>query len=118
MVLVDTSVWVDHLRGKPTGLAKLLDEGAVVCHPFIIGELACGNIRNRDEILQLIQALPSTTQAEHDEVLQFIQANGIHGRGLGWIDTHLLASALLSGCSLWTKDRSLATVAAEFNLAY
>ena len=118
MVLVDTSVWVDHLRGKPSQLAELLEEGSVVCHPFIIGELACGNIRNRDEILDLLQALPLATSADHAEVLHLLQENRIYGRGLGWVDAHLLASAMLSGCSLWTRDKSLATVAGEFHQSY
>ena len=118
MVLVDTSVWVDHLRGKPSRLAELLEEGSVVCHPFIIGELACGNIRNRDEILDLLQALPLATAADHAEVLHLLQENRIYGRGLGWVDAHLLASAMLTGCSLWTKDKSLATVAEEFHQSY
>jgi predicted nucleic acid-binding protein len=118
MVLVDTSVWVDHLRGKRTRLPELLAEGTVLCHPFIVGELACGNIRNRDEIMELLQALPMATPAAHREVLHLLQGSRLFGRGLGWIDAHLLSSALLSGCSLWTRDKSLAKVAGEFNQSF
>ncbi|MDI6632244.1 MAG: PIN domain-containing protein, partial [Thermoanaerobacteraceae bacterium] len=96
MVLVDTSVWVLHLRERNTELEKLLNDGDVVCHPFIIGELACGNLKNRSEILSLLQALPMATQAEHEEVMQFIDKYRLMGKGLGYIDMHLLASALLT----------------------
>ena len=104
MILVDTSIWVSHLRDGHPGLTKLLSEGNVVCHPFIIGELACGNLQNRQEILALMKALPVAIQAEHEEVLRFIETHGLMGIGLGYIDVHLLASALLSGISLWTDD--------------
>ena len=85
--------------------------GLIVCHPFVIGELACGNMRNREEILYLLAALPSATVAEHDEVLSLLSDRKLHGKGLGWIDMHLLASTLLSGCTLWTKDKALAEAA-------
>ena len=112
MVLVDTSVWIDHLRRGSAELSTLLDQGAVLCHPFVIGELACGNLRRRDEILGHLQALPEAVTAEHDEVLHLVREHRLHGQGIGWVDAHLLASARLSGCRLWTRDRALATAAA------
>jgi predicted nucleic acid-binding protein len=107
MVLADTSVWVRHLReGDPT-LEQLLDDGEVMCHPFIVGELDCGNIKNRQEILSLLQLLPQAAQAKHEEVLQFIEQNRLMGTGLGYIDVHLLASAVLTDVPLWTYDKRL-----------
>ena len=99
MVLVDTSVWVDHFRKGNAGLTKLLNEGEVLCHPFIVGELGCGNLRNRDEILGLLVALPEVQVAEQEEALHLVSEHKLHGSGLGWIDVHLLASALLNRCS-------------------
>ncbi len=107
MTLVDTSVWVQHLRRGSNELRRLLDDGEVLCHPFIVGEIACGNIKNRDEIINLLQSLPEVLVAEHDEVTQFLHDNRLSGRGLGWIDLHLLVSASLSRASLWTMDRAL-----------
>jgi hypothetical protein len=117
MILVDTSVWVAHLRHGTTGLEALLDDGRVLCHPFIIGELACGNLSNRSEILSLLQALPSALRAEHKELLDFIESHRLMGKGLGYIDVHLLASALLTNVPLWTLDRKLRDVSAEMGLA-
>ena len=113
MILVDTSIWVDHLRKGDGELASLLSEGVVLCHPFVIGELACGNLKNRDEILSLLEALPMSTVASDEEVLHLVSDRKLHGKGLGWIDMHLLASALLSKTKLWTKDKTLAAVARE-----
>jgi predicted nucleic acid-binding protein len=107
MILVDTSIWVSHLRHGDPRLADLLDEGGVLIHPFVIGELACGNLKNRAEILSLLRALPSTAIAEHEESMLFIERNGLMGRGLGYVDVHLLAAAVLSGVRLWTNDKSL-----------
>jgi len=118
MVLVDTSVWVAHLRGGDIALNALLNEGHVVCHPFIIGELACGNLKNRSKILSLLYALPMATQAEHEEVMQFIENNSLMGKGLGYIDMHLLASAILSKVPLWTRDKKLNQVSLKLGLAY
>lgn len=118
MVLVDTSVWVAHLREGNTGLETLLNEGEVVCHPFIIGELACGNLSNRSEILSLLQALPMGTQAEHEEVMQFIEDYRLMGKGLGYIDIHLLASALLTKDPLWTLDKKLNEVSSKLGLEF
>jgi predicted nucleic acid-binding protein len=107
MILVDTSVWVEHLRSGTVGLEALLHDGHVVCHPFIVGELACGNLKNRTEILSLIQELPTASCADDDEVIRFIDDNGLMGKGLGYTDIHLLMSALLTGIPLWTKDKRL-----------
>ena len=111
MVLVDTSVWVSHLRVGNARLAALLDDAMVVCHPLVIGELACGNLRSRGEVLSLLQALPTAQQAEHHEVLQFIETHRLMGRGIGYSDAHLLTSAVLTGIPLWTLDKRLASVA-------
>lgn len=107
MLLVDTSVWVSHLREGNVGLTNLLNDGDVVCHPFIIGELACGHLRNRSEILSLLQTLPMVIQAEHEEVLPFVENNKLMGKGLGYIDIHLLASAALEKVPIWTLDKKL-----------
>jgi predicted nucleic acid-binding protein len=107
VTLVDTSVWVNHLRYGDDELRGLLDAGEVLCHPFIIGELACGAIAKRAKVLDLLKALPQATIAEHDEVMHFLHEKRLDGRGLGWIDLHLLASALLSKVRLWTNDRPL-----------
>ena len=118
MVLVDTSVWVVHLRRGDIGLETLLNEGYVVCHPFIVGELSCGNLKNRSEILSLLQALPIVTPAEHEEVMRFIENYSLMGKGLGYIDMHLLASAILSRVPLWTLDKKLKQVSLKLGLAY
>lgn len=81
--------------------------GRVVCHPFIVGELACGNLRNRDEILTLLRSLPMAVTADHEEILSFIEMHRLMGEGLGYVDVHLLASALLSRIEIWTEDRNL-----------
>lgn len=117
MVLVDTSVWVEHFRRGLPELANLLDAGSVVCHPFVMGELACGNLQNRHEILELLQTLCTCPVATHEEVLSFIEAHHLMGRGLGYIDMHLLASAKLSGIPLWTLDRPLMAAASHLNVA-
>jgi predicted nucleic acid-binding protein len=117
MVLVDTSVWVKHLRYGDIVLQDLLEDVQVMCHPFIVGELACGNLENRTEILALLQALPMATVAEHDEVMRFIEDHRLMGRGLGFIDLHLLASAVLSGIQLWTIDKRLHQVSLKLGLA-
>jgi len=116
MTLVDTSVWVDHLRARNARLNSLLQDGQVICHPFVVGELACGNLRNRQEILGLLTALPEATISEHREVLHLVDAARLFGRGLGWVDAHLLASALLTGCAFWTLDRPLRKAAAALKI--
>ena len=116
-VLVDTSVWVDHLRHGEALLQDLLRSGQVATHPFIIGELACGNLAHRAEILRLLSELPMVSVASHEEVLHLIEQHRIHGKGLGWLDAHLLASAMLSKSPLWTRDRKLAAVAKALGIA-
>jgi predicted nucleic acid-binding protein len=117
MVLVDTSVWVAHLRQGTAGLEALLIEGRVLCHPFIVGELACGNLRHRSAILSHLQVLPQAIPASHDEVLQFIDTYRLMGQGLGYVDMHLLAAALLTRVSFWTLDKKLQEAAASLRLA-
>ena len=111
MILVDTSVWIDHLRRGEPRLKHLLQAAQVLTHPFVIGELACGNLVNRKQVLALLRALPGATPATHEETLHLIDAASLQGKGLGWVDAHLLASALLSKVPLWTKDRKLAAAA-------
>ncbi|MFH0728548.1 MAG: type II toxin-antitoxin system VapC family toxin [Pseudomonadota bacterium] len=107
MVLVDTSVWVNHLREGEPSLQQLLNDGEVMCHPFIVGELAYGNLKNRRGILSLLQLLAPATPATPDEILQFIDQNHLMGKGLGYIDVHLSASAVLTGVPMWTYDKRL-----------
>ena len=107
MILVDTSVWIEHLRFGTVGLEAVVDEGNIACHPFIIGELACGNLKNRTEILTLLRNLPVAAVANDDEVMKFIEGRQLMGKGLGYIDIHLLMSALLTGIPLWTFDKRL-----------
>ncbi len=118
MILVDTSVWVAHLRDGDTGLETLLSEEKVACHPFIIGELACGNLKNRHEILTLLGTLPAAVEAEHEEVLQLIEDRSLMGKGLGYIDIHLLASAILGDYRLWTLDKKLNDVSSKLGLSF
>jgi predicted nucleic acid-binding protein len=115
-VLVDTSVWIDHLRRTSSRLAELLNTGAAATHPFVVGELACGNIQNREQILGLLQALPTVPQVEYDEALRFLKAEKLHGRGLGWVDVNLLASSRLEGIALWTLDKRLASAAERLGI--
>ncbi len=118
MVLVDTSVWVSHLRESHPLMVSLLNDGNVMCHPFIIGELSCGNLANRYEILSLLHLLPMVNQVEHEEVLQFVESNDLMGKGLGYVDVHLLASAVLSRVSLWTLDRKLQVVSSRLSVRH
>ena len=117
MILVDTSVWIEHLRRGSERLQSLLYDEQVLCHPFIVGELACGTLRNRQEILSLLSALPEARVAEHDEVLHLVEGRHLYGRGLGWVDAHLLASALLTRCTLWTLDKPLRRAAAALKIS-
>lgn len=107
-MLVDTSVWIDHLRRGNAELASLLEDGEVESHPFVIGELACGNFKRREEILSMIDSLPKALEAEHDEVLSLVGSRRLVSSGLGWIDAHLLASAMLGHTTIWTLDKRLA----------
>jgi len=107
VILVDTSVWVEHLREGSPRLRRLLEDGEVLCHPYVIGELACGNLTRRAELLALLKALPKAALTSDEEAHRLVDAHRLHGRGIGWIDVHLIASALLSRAPLWTLDRRL-----------
>jgi predicted nucleic acid-binding protein len=111
VVLVDTSVWIEHLRRTRAELVRLLTEGSVLSHGAVVGELACGTLRQRAAILELLRALPRADPASDDEALSLIESHRLSGHGLGWVDVHLLASARLSGCRLWTIDQQLARAA-------
>jgi predicted nucleic acid-binding protein len=118
MVITDTSIWVTHLRQGSRQLEKLLIDAEVMCHPFIIGELACGNLKNRNEIISLLQSLPMAPTIEFDEFIFFIERNRLMGIGIGFVDVHLLASAQLTGIPLWTADKRLKSAATKLDLAY
>jgi len=116
MVLVDTSVWVDHLRKSSQELCAMLENEQVAIHPFVIGELACGNLKNRTAILALLHSLPHVPRIEDDEILFFIDKHSLAGRGLGLIDIHLLAASQMSRHPIWTKDKRLKAVAEDTGL--
>ncbi|MDO8519335.1 MAG: type II toxin-antitoxin system VapC family toxin [Deltaproteobacteria bacterium] len=118
MVLVDTSVWIDHLRNNNAALRGLLLDGRVICHEFIIGELACGNLKNRKEILSLLGEMPRATSSDHEEVLSFLESHRLYGKGIGWIDAHLLVSTKLSYAKIWTTDKKLAALSHAHEIAF
>lgn len=119
MILVDTSVWVDYLRRADARLADLLERGQVLMHPFVIGEIACGSLRNREATLELLKQLPAAAVAEPDEALGFIELRGLHGKGIGYVDLHLLASTTLNaGAMLWTHDKRLREAAEALGCAH
>ena len=116
MILVDTSVWIEYLRAGSDRLKNLLYDEQVLCHPFVLGELACGTLQKRGEILSMLKALPEARLLENEEVLSFVETRRLYGRGIGWVDAHLLASTLLTGCTLWTFDKPLHRAAAALNV--
>jgi predicted nucleic acid-binding protein len=116
--LVDTSVWVAHFKEGNVPLPELLEAGGVICHPFVMGELAGGSLGNRSVILSWMGALPQATVADHEEVLALIGTRKLWGSGLGYVDVHLLASALLTGVRLWTLDRRLGEAAEGLGCRY
>jgi predicted nucleic acid-binding protein len=116
-VLVDTSVWIDHLRRRNADLSRRLEAMQVWTHDFVIGELSCGNLSRRRDVLASLAALPRSPLIEHEIVQTFVTDMRLMGRGLGWVDVHLLASAIASDLPLWTLDKRLASVASEFGLA-
>jgi predicted nucleic acid-binding protein len=119
VILLDTSVWIDHLRQGDAQVVSVLQSGLVLTHPFVIGELACGQLKSRTEVLGLLAALPQARVAQDQEVLFFIERHGLMGRGIGYIDAHLLAAtALTEDARLWTRDKRLDALAREFELAY
>ena len=118
MILIDTSVWIDHLRQRDDHLVITLLAGHVLIHPWVIGEIACGLIKDREQVLDLLRSLPLCSVALEDEVLLFIEQNKLMARGIGYVDVHLLASTKLSGATLWTRDKRLLIIAKEMNIAY
>ena len=118
MILVDSSVWVDHLRAGNKLLAGLLDTGTVLTHPFVVVELALGNLRQRETVLNALSDLPSASIASDTEVLHFIGHHALFGRGIGYVDVHLLAGTRLTGAQLWTNDKRLHDVATQLGLAF
>lgn len=119
MILVDTSIWVDHLRSGDDGLVSMLNASQVCMHPFVLGELACGNLRQRTEILSLLKDLPGISVARDEEVLFYIERHELMGRGIGYIDAHLLAAvALEAGTRLWSRDKRLQKLAESLGIAH
>ncbi len=118
MILVDTSVWIDHLRRGDAHLMATLLAGYVLIHPWVIGDIACGTLRERGQVLDLLRSLPLSPVALEDEVLFFIEQYELMGRGIGYVDIHLLASAQLAGARLWTRDKRLVVVANELGMSY
>lgn len=119
MILVDTSVWVDHLRKGDSAMRELLDQRRVLSHPMVIGELALGHLNPREQILALFHLIPRAVVASHPEVIQFISTHRLYGRGLGLVDAHLLAAVKLTpNASLWTRDKRLAGIARSLSVAH
>jgi predicted nucleic acid-binding protein len=119
LIHVDTSVWVDHLRRGDARLGALLENARVLAHPFVVGEIACGSLSDRTVVLELLGDLPMAAVAEVEEVLDFIDRHRIHGKGLGYVDVHLLAAvALTPGASLWTRDKRLHEIAMSLGCAH
>jgi len=117
-ILVDTSVWIKYLRESEKNLVRLLEQGLVACHPFIIGELACGGIKNRREIISLLNDLPSTDILDHYDIMEFIEYRKIMNKGIGYVDVHLLGSALVTETPLWTFDKALKKIANQLSISY
>ena len=115
-VLADTSVWIAHLRQGEPALSRLLNDGLIQMHPFVLGELACGNLNRRAEILSYLATLPEAPRARDSEVMNLLELRKLWGQGLGWIDAHLLASALIARTALWTLDRRLNEAASRLEL--
>ena len=116
-MLADTSAWIDHFRHGNARLAALLEKGQVRTHPFVVGELACGNLAKRVEVLRLLRELPAVVSATDDEVLVFVERHRLMGAGIGWIDAHLLAAAALTRTKLWSRDAKLTRAARRLDLA-
>ena len=117
MILVDTSVWVDHFRRGNLTLRALLHDDLVVTHPFVVGELACGRLANRPAILAYLVELPAVAVVEHEEALAFVEARRAVGAGIGWVDVHLLAAAAVDRADLWTLDKRLGALANRLGLS-
>jgi len=118
VILIDTSVWIEHLRSASAILTELLGDGKVLGHPFVLGELSLGNLRRRNDILRMLRRLPQAASASHGEVLQLVEHESLFGRGIGYVDAHLLAAVRLSaGAALWTRDKRLRGIAFELGMA-
>jgi predicted nucleic acid-binding protein len=117
-MLVDTSVWIDHFRRASPALVAALDQGAVECHDFVLGELACGTLPRRGEVLALMRMLPRVAPVTPDEAMTFIDERRLWGRGLGWVDVGLLAATVVAGARLWTLDRRLAEAARDVDVVW
>ena len=118
MILLDTSVWVDHLRQGDSFVVEVLESSQAATHALVIGELACGNLKGRARVIELLQALPQLPVATDDEVLYFIERHKLMGRGIGYVDAHLLAAAAIGGSLLWTRDKRLREIATELGVGY
>jgi len=118
MVLVDSSVWIAHLKRPDKPLIDLLEDGEVATHPFVIGELACGSLRRREEFLHLLAYLPKLEECRPDEVLSLIEKSRLWRQGIGWVDTHLVAAALINEVTLYTFDKKLLRICAKFGIAH
>jgi predicted nucleic acid-binding protein len=119
VILVDTSVWVGHFRASDPTLVDLLERGLVLSHPFVVGELALGNLKSRGLVLEALSQMPSVVKARDEEILTFIESHRLHGQGVGYVDAHLLVSAKLTPSSkLWTLDQRLDAVAVKLDIAF
>lgn len=118
MILVDTNVWIDHLRRPEPAVGRLVETRRILMHPMILGELACGGMPDRDERLREWRGLPRLDGLEHDVVIDWIESESLAGRGIGFLDAHLLLSVLREDAKLWTRDRSLRTLATRFGVAF
>jgi predicted nucleic acid-binding protein len=118
MILADTSVWIDHLRTVDDKMLSLIKVRMVLCHPYVIGEIILGSLRNRDEILSNLQDFPQAPVAQGEDILQLIATHKLFGRGIGYVDAHLVASSLLqSGAQLWSRNKKLKAVAVELGIS-
>jgi predicted nucleic acid-binding protein len=118
MIIIDTSVWIDHFRVRSDVLSNLLEEGSGLIHPFVLGELACGNLRNRAAILGDLNELPRAATADRLEVLTLLDERKLYGTGIGWVDAHLVASAVIGNAKLWTSDAALLRAAQAAGVAF
>jgi predicted nucleic acid-binding protein len=118
VILVDTSVWIDHFRHTLPALVRLLEDGEVILHPFIVGEIALGHLRGRNETVALLGELPALAAADHAQALDFAGRHGLAGSGIGWVDAHLLCAAATGGVAIWTHDRNLRKQAVRLGLLH
>jgi predicted nucleic acid-binding protein len=118
MILADTTIWVDHFRAADPHLADLLNQDEILVHPWTIGEIACGSFANRVRAIEFLQNQPQASPASHEEVLLFLNAHSAFGRGIGYVDAHLLTAALAIRCKLWTRDKRMGEIAQQLNLSY